>query len=137
LRKTVGYLWALPNSVLGLAIGVVCVLRGGRLQMRAGCIEFFGAPVARLLRWTPLGARTVALTLGHVILGQSAERLDAAREHEHVHVGQYERWGPFFLFAYLGCSAWLWLLGRDPYRDNPFERIAYQKAPLPEASDAR
>jgi hypothetical protein len=27
--------------------------------------------------------------------------------------------------AYLGCSAWLWLRGRHPYWDNPFEREAY------------
>ena len=34
-------------------------------------------------------------------------------------------WGPFLGPAYLGCSFFLWLKGRDPYRDNPFEREAF------------
>jgi hypothetical protein len=45
-------------------------------------------------------------------------------------VKQYERWGPFFIPAYLGSSAWMWLRGRDAYRDNPFEAEAF-------ADDAR
>ena len=69
------------------------------------------------------------MTLGHVILGASEADLDAARRHEQVHVRQYERWGPLFIPAYLAASAWLWLRGRDPYRDNPFERQAYDEAP--------
>jgi hypothetical protein len=51
--------------------------------------------------------------------------LDYSRRHELVHVAQYERWGPLFVPAYLACSAWMWLIGRDPYLDNPFEEEAY------------
>ena len=29
--------------------------------------------------------------------------------------------------AYLGCSLALWLMGRRPYYDNPFERQAYEE----------
>ena len=29
--------------------------------------------------------------------------------------------------AYLGCSLVLWLTGRRPYRDNPFERQAFEQ----------
>lgn len=65
------------------------------------------------------------MTLGHTIIGQDRVALDVARDHEQVHVRQYERWGPLFLPAYLGCSLILWLRRRDPYRDNPFERAAY------------
>ena len=67
----------------------------------------------------------MAITLGHVILGRTAAALDIARDHEWVHVGQYERWGPFFLPAYAVASLWAWLRGRDPYRDNRFEREAF------------
>jgi len=42
-----------------------------------------------------------------------------------VHVRQYERWGPLFGPAYLGCSLVLWLMGKRAYRDNPFEVEAY------------
>jgi hypothetical protein len=70
------------------------------------------------------------MTLGHTILGRDRESLEVSREHEHVHVRQYERWGPLFIPAYLGSSAWMWLRGRDAYRDNPFEVEAF-------ADDAR
>ena len=35
------------------------------------------------------------MTLGHTILGQTDAALDISREHELVHVRQYERWGLF------------------------------------------
>jgi hypothetical protein len=63
--------------------------------------------------------------LGHVILGQTDASLDISRAHELVHVRQFEVWGPFMGPAYLLCSAWMWLQGARPYRDNPFEREAY------------
>ncbi len=81
------------------------------------------------MRWfvshLPTGDRTLAFTLGHTILGQTAASLDMAHNHELVHVRQYERWGPFMGIAYLLASFILWLTGRDPYRDNPFEREAF------------
>ena len=49
------------------------------------------------------------------------------RDHEMVHVRQFERWGPLMGPAYLGCSLALWLLRRRPYRDNPFEREAFEQ----------
>ena len=67
------------------------------------------------------------MTLGHVIIGQNPYYLNAARNHEYIHVQQYERWGPFFVPAYLLSSLYLWVIKRDPYRDNPFEIEAYAK----------
>jgi hypothetical protein len=69
------------------------------------------------------------MTLGHVVLGQTAEFLESTREHERVQVEQYERWAPLFLPAYGLASIYLWLKGRDPYRENPFEKEAYGRAP--------
>ena len=68
------------------------------------------------------------MTLGHTILGSTAAALDISREHEMVHVRQYERWGPLFGPAYLLSSLVLWLRGKDAYRDNRFEREAYDEA---------
>ncbi|MDO8964417.1 MAG: hypothetical protein Q7W30_08015 [Coriobacteriia bacterium] len=48
--------------------------------------------------------------------------------HEHVHVRQYERWGPFFLPAYAISSLVQLARGGDPYRDNRFERQAYAES---------
>jgi hypothetical protein len=68
------------------------------------------------------GQFAIALTLGHTILGQTDAALDIARQHELVHVRQYERWGAFMGTACLLCSLFLWLSGKNAYRDNPFER---------------
>ena len=61
------------------------------------------------------------------IRGVSAAALERVRRHELVHVGQYERWGPAFVPVYLFHSLRLWLAGKDAYRDNPFEKEAYQR----------
>jgi hypothetical protein len=60
-----------------------------------------------------------------VIVGLSERDLALLREHEHVHVRQCERWGAFFLPAYLLAAAWQALRGRGAWRDNPFEREAF------------
>jgi hypothetical protein len=120
------WIWTSPNTLFGLAIGCASLTCGTRVQWRQGCIEFFGGPVKWALKRVPPGSSSSAMTLGHVILGQNPQLLDMVREHEQVHVRQYERWGPLFLPAYLGCSCWLWIRKRDPYLDNPFEVEAYR-----------
>ena len=79
--------------------------------------------MAWVLRRLPVSA--LAMTMGHAIFGRDDLALDLTRKHELVHVGQYARWGLFFIPAYLGCSAWLYLRGRDGYLENPFEIEAY------------
>lgn len=131
-------LWVSPNTLLGLAIGVFGLCFGTKAQCRQGCIEFHGGLVNLILNNVPPGGSTAAMTLGHTILGQTPEDLDRCREHEQVHVRQYERWGPLFLPAYLGWSLALWLQKRDAYFENPFEVEAYAIAdprnPSPPAS---
>jgi len=134
LVKLLRVIWAGPNTLLGLAIGVLGMCFGGKAQLRQGCVEFYGGLATLLLRNVPPGGSTAAMTLGHSILGQDAGDLDRCREHEQVHVRQYERWGPFFLPAYLGCSFALWLRKRDAYLDNPFEVEAYLIADPRESS---
>ena len=68
-----------------------------------------------------------ALTLGHVVLAVDAACLQQWRNHERVHVRQFERWGPLMGPAYVLESVWQGLRGRRPYRDNRFERAAYQE----------
>jgi hypothetical protein len=123
--KILAVVWASPYTLLGATVGLIGLCSGGRAQFRRGVVEFHGGFVRWLLSHRPLGPYTLAFTLGHSILGQTAASLDIAREHELVHVRQYERWGPFMGPAYLLCSLVLWLRGKRPYRDNPFEREAY------------
>ncbi len=118
------YVWVLPNSILGLFVGVLGLASGGRCQIHRGCLEFSGGLVTWLLKRLG-GAGVLAMTLGHTIIGQDEKGLANARDHEQVHVRQYELWGPLFLPAYLGCSAYLWLRKKDCYRGNPFEVQAY------------
>ena len=117
--------WASPWTSLGVGVGVIGLLSGGKMQRRGRVLEFYGGAVSHLLCRTPLRSTVLAMTLGHVVLGQDSATLDLSREHERVHVRQYEIWGPLFGPAYLICSLVLWLRGKDAYRDNPFERQAY------------
>jgi hypothetical protein len=120
-------LWASPYTFLGLSLGVIGLCTGGHARIRGRVVEFYGGGVKWLLQQFPDGQFTLAFTLGHTVLGQTDASLDLSRDHEMVHVRQFERWGPLMGPAYLGCSLFLWLIRRRPYRDNPFEREAYRQ----------
>lgn len=126
LIKILVRIWALPYTLLGLAVGIAGLGTGGHMQVRRGVLEFYGGAVQWVLERVPGIGGAIAMTLGHVVLGQTSAALDVAREHEHVHVRQFERWGPLMGPAYLGCTIWIWITGSGrPYRDNPFEIEAY------------
>jgi hypothetical protein len=122
-----GYLWALPNTLLGVACLPLVVMSGGRARFERGALELYGGFAAWFLRNVARGAG--AMTLGHVILGRDRAMLDWTRNHEHVHVGQYMRWGPFFLIIYGLSSFNCWRKGRNPYLENCFEKVAYGRFP--------
>lgn len=109
-------LWASPNTLLGLALGLLLVPFGARLRIVDGVIEIAARRAPPRRRWP-----FAAITFGHAVLGTHAQELQRLRAHERVHVRQCERWGPLFLPAYLLAGVWQWLRGRDAYRDNPFE----------------
>lgn len=125
MRRFTAYAWASPNTLIGLLAGLLMLLFGANARKVRGAIEFSGGTIGRVMAARTRGFRINAMTLGHVILGTSKAALSAARDHEQVHVDQYERWGPFFLPAYLASSAWQLLCGRRCYRDNYFERQAF------------
>jgi hypothetical protein len=129
LLRLVKYLWTAPNTLLGLALLPSALSGRGGVQVVCGVMEVNSALIAvlfdRLLhRWGPISA----ITLGHVILGRSHEALEVTRVHERIHVRQYENWGPFFIPCYLLSSLLAYRRGDDPYRDNRFEREAYEQA---------
>ena len=121
-----GACWTLPNSLLGLLVGVACIPWGARMQWR----ERELALCFRRMPWPGPGG---ALTLGNVILytsdelntpcltyahraGQCHESPISLADHERAHVYQYMVLGPLFLAVYL-------LSGGVSVR-NPFERAA-------------
>jgi hypothetical protein len=115
-RRIAGYAWASPNTLIGIVAGLAVLPCGGTVRIVRGVAEFAAG--------IPLRVRFDAITFGHVIIGVSEAKLAAARDHEHVHVRQYEAWGPFFLLAYAASSAWQLVRGRSMYYDNYFERQA-------------
>ncbi len=126
LKRVLSYVWALPNTLLGAGILIIAFPLGARARLREGVLEIEGRPIRFLLtRAVPLPGGALALTIGHVVLGISESALDASRDHERAHVRQYERWGPLFIPAYLVASGVAWARGRRPYRDNVFEKEAY------------
>jgi len=125
LLRPLVYLWAFPATLLGLLFVPISLFDGG-VHLVDGVLEVHGRFVSRFLSdWSLLKGGASAMTLGHVVIGRDELLLDLTRSHERVHVRQYERWGPLFIPAYLGCSLALWAMGRQGYRDNPFEREAY------------
>jgi hypothetical protein len=114
-RSLWGYVWAGPNSLVGLAGGLTTRRRPVRWR---GVLLFEDAEggLARFLRWRGFAA----ITLGHVIV--TNRRLsDEILAHELAHVAQSERWGPLYYPAYLLASV-------AGYRRNPFERAAFRSS---------
>ena len=125
LRQLPAYLWAFPSTSLGLLF-LPDALFTGEVRSVDGVLEIHGR-MARffLRRCTFLRGGASAMTLGHVVIARDRSLLDRTREHERVHVRQYERWGPLFIPAYLMLSLLMRLRGRRAYEDNPFEREAF------------
>ncbi len=132
-RRAAAYLWAAPTSLPGL---LLAVCTGARMAWRDGVLEAHGRGVARWFDLVAPGRGIIAMTVGHVVLARDARALDETRAHERVHVAQCERWGVFFVPAYLCASAVAWLRGGDAYVDNVFEQEAWRVAPIPAAAPA-
>jgi hypothetical protein len=120
------YCWVLPISCIGIVLIPFVIVSGGAVRIAAGVIEAEGGILPFLLsRFRPLFP-IEAITIGHVVFGQNRESLLRCREHERVHVRQYERWGPFFPLLYILSSFTALVRGMDPYRDNRFEQEAFR-----------
>src|SRR5688572_31775444 len=123
LSLLVRYLWALPNTLIGLLFVPTAMLPRGRLQVIGGVLEAHGPFIAAMLRHcVPIPSGASAITFGHVVLARDSWSLDATRAHERVHVRQCEIWGPAFLPAYLIAGLWALVNGTGAYTGNYFER---------------
>jgi hypothetical protein len=126
--KVVKLLWALPCSIVGLALATVPMVLGGSAKWHAGALEVTYRPseasCGRLARRLPFRG----IVFGHVIIAVTQQELAAIGPHERVHVEQYELWGPLFFLAYPAASLWQLVNGRSPYRCNYFEVQARQRS---------
>jgi hypothetical protein len=125
------YLWVFPTTILGLFLAGIAWATGGQLHVVDGVLEVCGGATDFCLRRVVgliLRGGASAMTLGHVVLARDSDLLLTTRAHERIHVRQNERWGPFFIPAYLMASLWALVTGRRPYKDNFFERQAFHLA---------
>ena len=114
LAQLLGSIWTLPNTLVGLAAGLVALAAGAKAELRDAALVFHGVPFG------PGGA----LTLGQVIL-HTGESLDSTAltyhckqhggrdcvrlgDHERAHVYQYLVLGPLFLPGYFLCGGISW-----------------------------
>jgi hypothetical protein len=122
------YLWAAPNTLIGLVLLPFVLLTKGRAAVVDGVVELQGwLPEFLLRRCIPIRGGASAITLGHVVLGRDETCLAATRRHERVHVRQCERWGPAFIPIYLLASLWSLVSGQGAYEGNYFEREAFRQ----------
>jgi hypothetical protein len=109
---TVGLLWSLPNTLIGLGFAL---LSFALPRPHAGLLL---AESKRGLAWWFLTRRGFgAITFGRVVVS-AAPVTPRLLVHESHHSRQYEVLGPFFLPVYL------WLHARRGYVANPLEREA-------------
>lgn len=128
MKRALGYAWAAPATAIGLAFALVALVCGARWRVKRGVLECAGGELGQIVGALPRPFSFVAITLGHVVLGTTAQVLDEMREHEHVHVRQYERWGVALLPAYALASLWSLARGHAPYAHNRFEREARERS---------
>ena len=119
------YVWVLPATLIGLVAVGLTALSGGYVQIYAGAIEAWGGFAAWVFRRAV--RHGCAMTIGHVIIGVDQYSIGRYRPHEHVHIQQYEKWGPLFIPLYLASSLLAWVGGKHIYHDNVFEREAYRR----------
>ena len=118
------YIWASPATAIGVCAACIAGLIGAELGRVSGVLEVSLAPRGAVLCKAVACLPFVAITFGHIVIACSAQEQATHREHERVHVAQYELWGPFFLLAYPLESLYQVLSGRRPYQDNRFETAA-------------
>ena len=128
MAPLVRYLWALPNTLIGMLFVPFVVVTKGRMEIVDGVLEIRGRIIGTILRHcVPICGGALAMTFGHVVLGRDRAALAATRAHERVHVGQCEVWGPAFIPAYLLAALWGLVTGAGAYEGNYFERQAFRR----------
>jgi hypothetical protein len=112
LLRFLAYVWAAPNTVLGLALGALSFQRP---RTAAGVLVFDARD--RGFVWVLARRGWRAITFGHIVLSSKPVE-GVTLFHELAHVRQYERLGPLFLPCYVALHLF------TGYRQNPFETQA-------------
>jgi hypothetical protein len=120
----IGFVWTLPNTVIGLVLGLL-TFQAPRLH--GGALVFDRAPrgLTRAMR----AMNRAAMTVGFVIVsGVPVE--GRLLLHERHHIRQSMQWGPLFIPIYLLLAV------PYGYRRHPMERAARRAAGEPDGRGA-
>jgi hypothetical protein len=129
--KLLRYIWAFPNTLLGIVFIPFVIATRGHIDIVDGVLEIHGKFISWILaHCMPGRGRVTAITLGHVVLGHDRESLLADRLHERAHVRQYEILGPAFIPVYIAAALWGLASGKGAYRGNFLERKAVEQESL-------
>lgn len=115
VRDVIGRIWALPNTLIGLAYGGIGTLFGAPpvWNSQDGILEFKNMP-----EWM----MPSAMSLGHVHLFGPNHYIPSVRKEELLHTRQAEILGPFYLPLHalsMGISV---LTGGGTHGNNPLEK---------------
>lgn len=120
MAAALGFVWTLPNTVIGLLLGLLTFQPP---RIHGGALVFDRTPRGLSLLMSKMNRS--AMTVGFVIL--SAVPVEGVLlEHERHHIRQYCRWGPLFIPAYFALAV------PFGYRRHPFERAARRAAGEPD-----
>jgi hypothetical protein len=112
LLRLLAYVWASPNTVIGLLFGLLAFQRP---RVTEGILVFDRHP--RGSAWMLGRIRRAAITYGHVVVSNRPVQ-GSLLAHELHHVRQYEHLGPLYLPLYV--LIWVFM----GYRGHPFEEAA-------------
>jgi hypothetical protein len=116
LLEGLGFVWAMPNTLLGLVLGALTFQTP---RIHGGAIVFDRGP--RGVTWMLRAMNRTAMTLGFVIVS-AAPVEGRLLAHERHHVRQSMQWGPLFVPVYLALAI------PFGYRRHPMERAARRAA---------
>jgi hypothetical protein len=120
MLAALGFVWSLPNTLVGLLLGGLSFVRP---RLVDGVIVFEGR--SRGVTWLLAHMGRSAMTLGFVIVSNVPVE-GTLLEHERAHVRQSMILGPLFIPAYLALAV------PFGYRRHPMERAARRAAREPD-----
>jgi hypothetical protein len=120
MRRVLGFVWSLPNTLIGLVLGALSFTRP---RLHGGILIFDGPP--RGVTWVLARMHRSAMTVGFVIVSNvPVDR--GLLEHELAHVRQSTVLGPLYVPVYLALAL------PFGYRRHPMERAARRAAGEPD-----
>ena len=140
--KVLGFIWALPLTLVGLAYVLVLGARWMYLEGADWSLHFFCPDGGRGQRWLwhyNVGGQTIGST---IIYSQAMDITSQASlrmmKHERVHVRQGMKFGPLDPIIYYMMSLFAWLYDQDIYRGNLAEMQArYESGEVQQPDDLK